>query len=52
MSEANSVPYEESERLVKRLMEFGSDVKFTLYPDIGHDAWTTTYQNQQLYDYI
>ena len=32
-----AVPYEESERLVQRLKEFGSDVKFTLYPDAGHD---------------
>ena len=47
-----AVPYEESERLVQRLKEFGSDVKFTLYPDAGHDSWTNTYQNQQLYDWL
>jgi predicted esterase len=47
-----AVPYQESERLVQRLKEFGSDVKFTLYPDAGHDAWTTTYQNQELYDWL
>lgn len=47
-----AVPYQESERLVQRLKEFGSDVKFTLYSDGGHDVWTTTYQNQQLYDWL
>src|SRR5688572_6515164 len=47
-----AVPYEESERLVQRLKEFGSDVKFTLYPDADHDSWTNTYQNQQLYDWF
>jgi len=47
-----AVPYQESERLVQRLKEFGSDVKFTLYPDAGHDSWTNAYQNQQLYDWL
>lgn len=47
-----AVPFEESERMVQRLKEFGSDVKFTLYPDVGHDAWTKAYQDQQLYDWL
>ena len=47
-----AVPYEESERLVQRLKEFGSDVKFTLYPDLEHDSWTKTYQNQELYTWL
>lgn len=47
-----AVPYEESERLVQRLKEFESDVKFTLYPDVGHDAWVKTYQNQELYTWL
>jgi hypothetical protein len=47
-----AVPYEESERLLQQLKKFGSDVKFTLYPDAGHDSWTTTYQNQELYDWF
>jgi predicted esterase len=46
------VPYEESERLVHKLNELGSDVKFTLYPDLGHECWTKTYQNQELYDWL
>ena len=47
-----AVPYDESARLVQRLKEFGSDVKFTLYPDAGHDAWTATYKNQELYEWL
>ena len=47
-----AVPYEESERLVQRLKEFGSDVKYTLYPDAGHDSWTKTYENPELYDWL
>jgi len=47
-----AVPYEESERLVQQLKEFGADVKFTLYPDAAHDSWTKTYQNQELYSWL
>jgi predicted esterase len=47
-----NVPYEESERLIKKLKEFGSDARLTLYPDAGHDAWTETYENQELYDWL
>ena len=47
-----AVPYKESERLIQRLKEFEADVKFTLYPDAGHDSWTNTYQNQELYKWL
>jgi len=47
-----AVPYTESERLVEKLREFESDVKFTLYPNAEHDAWTETYQNPALYDWF
>ncbi|MEP6596058.1 MAG: prolyl oligopeptidase family serine peptidase, partial [Ginsengibacter sp.] len=47
-----AVPYEESERLIHRLKKFGSNVKFTLYPDLEHDCWTKTYQNQELYNWL
>ncbi len=47
-----AVPFEESDRLVKQLNEYGSEVKYTLYPDLGHDSWTETYQNQKLYSWL
>jgi hypothetical protein len=47
-----AVPFSESERLVQRLKELESDVKFTLYPDAGHDSWTETYQNAELYKWL
>lgn len=47
-----AVPYTESERLVNRLKEFEADVTFTLYPDAGHDSWTETYQNPELYKWL
>jgi predicted peptidase len=24
----------------------------TVYPDAGHDSWTETYDNQELYDWF
>lgn len=47
-----SVAIEESERMVKALKKFGCDVKFTVYPGVGHDCWTQTYNNPQLYEWF
>ena len=43
------VPLEESAELVKTLQECGGSVRFTVYPDAGHDSWTETYDNEELY---
>ena len=46
------VPIKESEEMVKAIRKLGGDVKFTIYPDAGHDSWTETYNNQELYDWF
>lgn len=46
------VPLAESERLVKALKAAGGNVRFTVYPDAGHDAWTETYNNPELYRWL
>ena len=47
------VPPNESERMVNFLKKAGvTDVKLTLYPDAGHDAWTETYNNPELYEWL
>ncbi len=28
------------------------DVKFTIYPGVGHDCWNITYDNQELYEWF
>ena len=44
------VPLEESERMVEAVKKAGvREVKFTVYPEAGHDSWTETYQNPELY---
>ena len=29
-----------------------SEVKLTIYSENSHDAWTSTYQNQEVYDWL
>lgn len=43
------VPLIRSEEMVRALEQAGGQVRFTIYPELGHDAWTVTYQNPELY---
>ncbi|MCK4958225.1 MAG: prolyl oligopeptidase family serine peptidase [Planctomycetes bacterium] len=46
------VPLEESQGIVDKLKKCGGDVKLTIYPEAGHDSWTETYDNPQLYKWL
>ncbi|WP_027366481.1 prolyl oligopeptidase family serine peptidase [Desulfocurvibacter africanus] len=46
------VPAEESCKLVDALRLCGGDVRLTIYPDVGHDSWTQTYDDPELYDWM
>jgi predicted peptidase len=46
------VSIENSKKMVAALKKAGCDVKFTIYPDAGHDSWTETYNNPELYDWF
>ena len=47
------VPLHKSEEMVNALRQAGnSRVKLTVYPDAGHDAWTETYKNPEVYDWL
>ncbi len=46
------VPLEESVRMVKALQACGNDVKFTVYPKANHNAWTETYNSEDLYKWL
>ena len=49
----NAVPLARSEQMVDALKKAGAkEVKFTVYPDAGHDSWTATYNNQELYQWF
>ncbi len=30
----------------------GDKAKLTLYPGVGHDSWTETYENQEIYKWL
>ncbi len=46
------VPLERSERMVEALQKAGGQVKFTVFPDAGHDSWTAAYNNPELYEWL
>lgn len=47
-----TVPLERSEEMVRAIKEAGGDVRFTVYPEAKHDAWTETYNNPELYEWF
>ena len=48
-----TVPASRSEAMVKALKDAGAErVKFTLYPEAGHDSWTETYNNPEFWTWL
>ncbi len=45
------VPVSESERMIAAVKRVSGNngVRLTVYPDVGHDSWTETYSNPELY---
>jgi predicted peptidase len=46
------VPLARSEEMVDALHACGGAVRFTVYPDAGHDSWTQAYSDPDLYDWF
>ncbi|MCC6123632.1 MAG: prolyl oligopeptidase family serine peptidase [Pirellulales bacterium] len=46
------VRIEQSEKMVEALKKNGGNVKFTVYPDAGHDSWTEAYDDPKLYEWL
>jgi predicted peptidase len=46
------VPVEYSRVMARELKKCGGKVRYTEYPDLNHDSWTTTYDNPDLYDWL
>jgi pimeloyl-ACP methyl ester carboxylesterase len=51
-AEDRIVPPTESERMVAALREAGGEARLTIYPDVGHDAWTPTYENPMFFEWL
>jgi predicted peptidase len=47
-----NVPVAAAAQMAGTLQALGGKVKFTRYPNVGHDAWTPTYGNRALYDWF
>ncbi|MBQ4323848.1 MAG: prolyl oligopeptidase family serine peptidase [Clostridia bacterium] len=43
---------EESKKMVDAVNKRGGNAKLTIYPENGHDAWTDTYSNPELYRWL
>ncbi|MEM9674692.1 MAG: prolyl oligopeptidase family serine peptidase [Bacteroidota bacterium] len=46
------IPLSKSVEMVEALQRVGGKVKLTVYPEAGHDSWTETYNNPEVYDWL
>jgi predicted peptidase len=47
-----TVPLQRSKEMVEAIKAAGGNPKFTIYPEAGHDSWTETYDNPELYQWL
>lgn len=47
-----AVSVEFSHKIHDALKKIGAPVKLTIYPDIGHDSWTQTYDNPEFWAWL
>lgn len=48
----NVIPLERSQEVVDGFAGMGIEVDLTVYPEAGHDSWTETYDNDELYEWL
>ncbi|MCL6456544.1 MAG: prolyl oligopeptidase family serine peptidase [Gorillibacterium sp.] len=46
------VPIIYTEEMVRALKALGNPIRYTVYPDAGHDCWTEVYQRDDVYDWL
>jgi predicted peptidase len=51
-AEDDVVKLEVGQQIVDALRACGGNVRFTVYPGVGHDSWTQTYDNPELYEWF
>jgi predicted peptidase len=47
-----NVPLAFAQQMAGALKSAGGDVRLSVYPDLGHDVWTPTYDNPKLYEWF
>ncbi|WP_431216104.1 alpha/beta hydrolase-fold protein [Puia sp. P3] len=48
----NTVPIIRDQQMVGAVGRYNPSVKFTVYPEAGHDSWTVTYNNDSVYTWL
>lgn len=51
-AEDDVVKLEAGQQMIDALRACGGNVRFTVYPGVGHDSWTQTYDNPKLYEWF
>ena len=46
------IPIESSLFIYEYLKEKNKNIYLTTYPNVMHDSWTMTYENQEVYDWL
>lgn len=46
------VPVKRAEDMIDAIKKEGGNPKLTIYPEAGHDSWTETYNNPELYAWL
>ena len=46
------IPLYKAQSVINTLISCGGNPTFTIYPDLYHDAWTRTYNNPAIYDWL
>lgn len=46
------VPLRKGKKIVDLVNKLGGNARLTVYPNVGHDAWTETYANKELYQWL
>ena len=47
-----TVPADMSRNAAEMIEKAGGSVKLTIYPDAGHDSWSETYDNRDVYEWM
>lgn len=48
----DQVPIAGDQAMVNAVRALGGNVRFTIYPEVGHNAWDTAYADAALYDWL
>lgn len=46
------IPVARSVQMVEAIRAAGGSPRLTIYPEVGHDSWTETYANEEIYRWL